>query len=103
MAVEYSLYLEPEVHASRAALPGNVRRHIRSRIAELAAAPRPPDSRQLQLAADSIPVGVEIRRLRISHWRVIYGIHERWVWVLAIRRRPPYDYADLAELISRLA
>jgi|GEM_PF-5378431 len=27
---------------------------------------------------------------------------EQWVWVLALRRRPPYDYDDLPELIARL-
>ena len=105
MAVKYSLYLDPEVHASRTELPGNVRQYIRSRIAELATVPRPPDSRELRLTTNIAPAGVEIRRLRISHWRVVYGIHdaEQWVWVLAIRRRPPYDYTDLAELIKRLA
>jgi hypothetical protein len=27
---------------------------------------------------------------------------EKWVWVLALRRRPPYDYDDLVDLLRRL-
>jgi mRNA interferase RelE/StbE len=104
MAVKYALYLEPEVYANRAELPGYVRQDIRARIAALATTPRPSNSKELQLAGDAVPAGVEIRRLRVGYWRIIYCIHdsEQWVWVLAIRRRPPYDYADLAELIDRI-
>lgn len=58
MAVGYSLYLEPEVHASRTELPGYVRQHIRTRIADLATAPRPSDSKKLELADDKAPAGV---------------------------------------------
>jgi mRNA-degrading endonuclease RelE of RelBE toxin-antitoxin system len=105
MAVKYSLYLEPEVHASRAELPGYVRQHMRARIADLATIPRPPDSKELEVADLGVPAGVEIRRIRLGHWRIVYAIHDsdRWVWVLTIRRRPPYNYADLADLIDRLA
>ena len=67
MAVKYSLYVEPEVHTKRTELSSYVRQHIRARIAELATIPRPPDSRELQLVANDVPIGVEIRRLRISH------------------------------------
>jgi hypothetical protein len=40
----------------------------------------------------------------MEHWRIIYALcdEERWVWVLAVRRRPPYSYAGLPELIARL-
>lgn len=32
-----------------------------------------------------------------ENWRIIYAVNdnEKWVWVLAIRQRPPYDYEDL--------
>ena len=48
--------------------------------------------------------GVELRRIRLEQWRIIYAINddERWVWVLAIRRRRPYDYTDLPDLVQRL-
>ncbi len=47
---------------------------------------------------------VEPRRIRVGDWRVIYAIDdiERWVWVLAVRKRPPYDYGDLAELLASI-
>lgn len=47
---------------------------------------------------------VELRRIRMEHWRIVYAVcdAEQWVWVLTIRRRPPYGYDDLAELLTRL-
>ena len=52
----------------------------------------------------SLAEGAEIRRVRIERWRIVYAVNdgEGWVWILAIRRRPPYDYQDLAELAGRL-
>lgn len=48
---------------------------------------------------------VELRRIRMDRWRIVYALsdEEQWVWVLALRRRPPYGYDDLADLIARLA
>ena len=47
---------------------------------------------------------LELRRLRIERWRVVYMIDEEWelVTVLAVRKRPPYDYEDLEELLAEL-
>jgi mRNA interferase RelE/StbE len=52
----------------------------------------------------AVPVGVEMRRLRMDVWRILYAVSdgEGWVWVLAIHRRPPYDYEDLADIVARL-
>jgi len=38
----------------------------------------------------------------MDRWRLIYAISEadRIVDVLAVRKRPPYDYGDLATLLS---
>ena len=47
----------------------------------------------------------EPRRLRIEQWRIIYAVidHEiKIVAVLAVRRRPPYDYQDIEELFLTL-
>ena len=35
---------------------------------------------------------------------MIYAVNdgEGWVWVLAVRQRPPYDYEDLDELVARV-
>jgi mRNA interferase RelE/StbE len=51
-----------------------------------------------------VPAGVELRRLRMDVWRILYAVSdgEGWVWVLAIHRRPPYDYEDLAEIVAKL-
>ncbi len=51
-----------------------------------------------------VPPGVELRRLRMDLWRIIYAVNddEGWVWALAVRRRPPYDYRDLPDLVDRL-
>lgn len=51
-----------------------------------------------------LPAGIEVRRFRLDPWRLVYAIHDTdtWVWLLALRRRPPYDYDDLAELVDRM-
>jgi mRNA-degrading endonuclease RelE of RelBE toxin-antitoxin system len=51
-----------------------------------------------------VPLAVEVRRLRLPPWRIIYAVNddEQWVWVLAIYRRPPYDYEDLDQLVAKL-
>jgi hypothetical protein len=66
----------------------------------LAVDPRPVDSKEL----DWPPERFQPRRIKIRNWRIIYAVHDadRWVWVLAIRKRPPYDYGDLVELLRRL-
>jgi len=57
------------------------------------------------MAGLDAPPNVEIRRIRLENWRIIYAFNEEvnWVWVLGIRQRPPYDYEDLPELISKLS
>jgi mRNA interferase RelE/StbE len=66
----------------------------------LADNPRPPESKTLNL----LEAEAEVRRLRIEQWRIVYAITEadRAVDVLAVRRRPPYDYTDLQDLIANL-
>ncbi len=38
----------------------------------------------------------------MDRWRIIYVVtdEDRLVDILAIRKRPPYDYGDLTELLS---
>jgi mRNA interferase RelE/StbE len=47
---------------------------------------------------------VEIHRLRMEGWRLIYAVNdtESWVRVMGIYRRPPYDYGDLPDLLENL-
>lgn len=104
MGVSYDLFIEPEVHASRHTLPGKLRQRVRHAIAQLATEPRPHESRPMNASDLDMRPDVELRRIRLERWRIIYAVceAERWVWVLAIRRRPPYGYDDLAELVARL-
>jgi mRNA-degrading endonuclease RelE of RelBE toxin-antitoxin system len=104
MAIRYTVFIEPEVHTLRDKLPGHVRQRIRRAIEELSEKPRPSDTRQLDTATLDLPIEVEIRRLRLESWRLVYAINdtEGWVWILGLHRRPPYDYDDLAAMATKL-
>lgn len=96
--------IEPSVHDVRKQLPGHVRQQIKLAIASLADDPRPAQTQPLDVTGIDLPAGVELRRLRLDRWRLIYAVHdeEGWIWVLGLHRRPPYDYGDLRELAARL-
>ena len=72
-------------------LAGTEYRLIVSAIDELERNPRPPNSKRLEIEDETM----EIRRYRTDHWRIIYAVQENSPLILAIRRRPPYDYEDL--------
>ena len=105
----YRIYRGPLAQEQGKDLPGNVRQRIKRAIEDLSTEPRPSQSRELDLSgvkqAEHLPEGIEVRRLRLDRWRVIYAVDEEWksVFVLAVYRRPPYDYGDLDRLISDLA
>ncbi len=98
------LWVEPAVIDEIAALPGNMRQRMRRAVRDLPQEPRPAQSRALDVPEDLALEGIEARRLRIEHWRVIYVIDQdlELITVLAVRRRPPYNYEDLRELLSSL-
>ncbi len=104
MGVSYDLFLEPEAHDARHTLPGNMRQRVRRLIDDLATNPHPPSSTTLATEGLELSPDVAIRRVRIDRWRVVYAVNDvdQWVWVLAIRRRPPYNYEDLPELVWKL-
>jgi mRNA interferase RelE/StbE len=77
-------------------LPGNVRRQIIKAIDDLQQIARPAESKQLELPGAQH----ELWRLRLGQWRIVYLIVDEQPLVLAIRRRPPYDYSDLSSLIE---
>ncbi len=95
----YRLWIENEATLEMRKLPGDMRQRIRRAIQLLATEPRPHYSRQMRP-----PAGIhqEVRRLRIENWRVVYVVDEEFleVGVLAIRKRPPYDYQDLVSLLT---
>jgi mRNA interferase RelE/StbE len=79
-------------------LPGSMRQRVRRAVDNLAREPRPPKSKSLEL--EDLPC--DVRRLRLESWRIVYAITEadRAVDVLAVRKRPPYDYGDLKTLLE---
>jgi mRNA interferase RelE/StbE len=79
-------------------LPGNMRQRVKRAVDALADEPRPPTSKAL----DFPDFERELRRLRLDRWRIVYAITEpeRAVDVVAVRKRPPYDYADLQRLLE---
>ena len=85
-------------------LPGNVRQRVIRALRALEQEPRPHNSRPLDAdrAGVEMDQGAELRRIRIASWRIVYLVEEEWelVSVLAIRKRPPYQYDDLDELVQ---
>ncbi len=96
----YIVYIKPRALREIKDLPGNVRQRAKRAVDDFAENPRPSDSKPLQ----SSEVEVELLRLRIDKWRIVYAISEteETVDVLAIRKRPPYDYGDLEKLLSEI-
>jgi mRNA interferase RelE/StbE len=96
----YTLLVQPLAYQEIKQLPGYVRHRVRRAIDELATAPRPSGSRQLEQEVTTR----EARRLRLNKWRILYALDETWkeIAVIAIRQRPPYQYADLEELLKEL-
>jgi mRNA interferase RelE/StbE len=99
----YTVYVTPEALAAAKRLPGTLRQRVRRSIDGFQADPRPPGSKTLELPETEFPAGgnIEVRRLRLDNWRILYTIREadKVVDILAVRKRPPYDYGDLQELL----
>lgn len=97
----YTVYVTPQALDEVKALPGHMRQRVKRAIRALADDPRPPQSQVLNVALQ----GCELRRLRMDRWRLVYGVWEsdKVVDVLAVRKRPPYDYGDLERLLQDLS
>ena len=89
----YTVYVTPAAWKEIKDLPGHVRQRACRAVDDLADHPRP--ARSKALAVPDLPC--EVRRLRLDRWRIIYAVTdaEETVDVLAVRKRPPYDYGDL--------
>jgi mRNA interferase RelE/StbE len=96
----YSVYIIPDTFKEIKNLPGNIRQRVRKAISELADNPRPYNSKQLNIS----DFEEELWRLRLDNWRIVYVITEadKIVDVIAVRKRPPYDYGDLLVLLEHL-
>ena len=116
----YTVYVTPTAWDEVQDLPGHMRQRVRRAIAALADEPRPAESKALvrpiqEEALDAQDTATsaeyqsqepahELRRIRLDRWRIVYAITEadRAIDVLAVRKRPPYDYGDLERLLSEI-
>ncbi len=100
----YQVEVSGQVRKEIRRLPGNVRQRVLRVLRALEQEPHPHNSRSLDTTKTGIELesGVELSRIRIASWRVLYLVEEEWklVSVLAIRKRPPYQYDDLNELVE---
>jgi mRNA interferase RelE/StbE len=87
-------------------LPGHVRQRVKRAIDDLENDAHPPGGNALDLpdVETSAQVLLEAWRVRIEKWRVLYVVTERekTIDVLSVRKRPPYDYGDLARLLAEM-
>jgi mRNA-degrading endonuclease RelE of RelBE toxin-antitoxin system len=99
--LHYSIWIEGAAKRELQNVPGHMRQRLKQAITDLARDPRPFTS---QLMTPPAGFAFELRRIRLEKWRIVYVIDETEVslGVYAIRRRPPYAYDDLAELLAGL-
>ena len=95
----YTVYITPHAWREIKALPGYMRQRVKRAIEALANNPRPPRNKEL----DTPDLEWELHRLRLDRWRIVYAITEddKIVDVLTVRKRPPYDYGDLGQLLEK--
>ena len=96
----YTVYVVPQAWGEIMELSGHIRQRVRNVIKELGDNPRPSQSKQLNVPQFSR----ELRRVRLDRWRILFVVTEadRTVDILAVRKRPPYDYGDLAKIIEEI-
>jgi mRNA interferase RelE/StbE len=99
----YKVYVTPTALQEIRQLPGQVRQRAKRAVDGLKANPHPPGSKALDLSDLPMPPEAphEVWRLRLDRWRIVYAITEesKIIDVLAVRKRPPYDYGDLDRLL----
>lgn len=97
--MSYKIWVVPEAWKEMKKLPGNMRHRVRHSVNELEKNPYLSGSKELRIADIE---DVDLWRLRIENIRVIYAVSEteKTIDVLAVRKRPPYDYEDLEKLLE---
>ncbi len=102
----FTVYVTPSALDEIKDLPGNIRQRIKRAISELAENTAPSNSKSLNLTtlAPELDADKNLRRIRLDRWRIVYSISEseKIVDILAIRKRPPYDYGDLGKLLEEI-
>ena len=98
----YSVYIRPDAYKEIDRLPGHVRQRVRRAVLSLRDAPRPSQGKCMDY---DLGPQQELWRLRLDAWRVVYLIDQEWdqVYILAVRKRPPYQYEDLTELLTEVS
>ncbi len=96
----YTVYLTPRAITDIKDLPGNIKQRVKREVSALAENARPSNRKALK-TAESNP---ELRRIRLERWRIVYSIieSEQVIDVLTVRKRPPYNYSDLENLLKEL-
>jgi len=97
----HSVYVLPEARKEIDRLPGNNRQRVRRAVVSLQDEPRPSQGKQMEY---DLGTRQELWRLRLDAWRVVYLVDQECgrVYVLAVRKRPPYQYEDLEGLMSEV-
>jgi mRNA interferase RelE/StbE len=102
----YRVEITGQVRKELRHLPGNMRQRVFRTLQALQHEPRPHHSRLLDIGKVDLELalGMEAYRIRIASWRIVYVIEEEieLISVLAIRKRPPYQYDDLADLLKNV-
>jgi len=96
----YTVYLTPRAIADIKDLPSNIKQRIKREVGALAENARPSNSKALKIAESNR----ELRRIRLERWRIVYSViaSEQIIDVLTVRKRPPYNYSDLENLLREL-
>jgi mRNA interferase RelE/StbE len=94
----YRIYIRPQALREIKDAPGYIRHRVTQAIDSLKDNPFSGKIKQLRVD-EQIET---IFRLRLENWRIIYRVSEQElsVDILAVRKRPPYDYGDLTQLLS---
>ncbi len=94
----YTVYVIPRAWQEIKVLPGHMRQRVKRAVDALANNPHPPQSKRLKTP----DLECELYRLRLGRWRIVYAVNtdDKIIDVLAVRKRPPYDYGDLGQLLA---
>ena len=97
---QYHVFITPSAWQEMRGLPGHMRQRAKKAINELFANPKSPATQKLR----SPDLDCDLRRLRLDRWRIVPMVTEKdkMVDVIAIRKRPPYRYEDLQDLLKKI-
>ncbi len=94
----YKVFITPDALREIKDLPGHIRQRAKRAISGLVHNAFPAGSKSLNLPH----LKFTVCRIRLDKWRIVYVLteDEKIIDVVALRKRPPYDYGDLESLLS---